>query len=299
MKLIYTYLLTIISVSNLFAQTDSTATDTSYWDKGATFGLQFTQSSFYQWTAGGENAITIAGLHKSYAKYKKGKVSWENILDINYGLIQRADEDFRKNDDRFEFNSAYGYKASKNWYYSTSLNFRSQFAAGYLFKEDARTKISNLLAPGYLTLSLGMDYKPTKNLSVAISPLAGKVTLVIDEDLNSIGSFGVDSGSVVRYEFGGLLRAAWKTNVVKNVELDTKIQLFSNYIEDPQNIDVNWDALVTFKVNKFLNFNILAVLIYDHDILVPKDTNGDGEIDREGRGIQFKEVLALGITYKI
>lgn len=229
--------------------------DTSYWDKGALFGIQFTQSSFHQYTAGGENAISLAGLHKSHANYLKGNKSWTNNLDINYGIIKQGGRGFRKTDDRIEFNSAYGQRANNNWFYSGSFNFRTQFAPGFNTKNDL---ISDLFSPAYITLALGMDYKPNKDFSLALSPLAGKITVVTNDSLISVGAFGVTPGSSVRYEFGGLLRMAWKREILTNVFLDTKLQLFSNYMEDPQNIDVNWDALVTFKVNKYLSFNILA-----------------------------------------
>lgn len=296
-KLIYSAILFVFTL-NASGQ-DTTSTDTTYWSKGATFGLQFTQSSFYQWTAGGENAITIAGIGKIFSNYTKGNVAWDNDLDLNYGIISQNNNPFEKNDDRFELNSAYGYKASKRWYYTGSLNFRSQFAPGYEESNETRSKISNFLSPGYVTAALGMNYKLIKNYSFTLSPIASKITIVTDEDLNGVGAFGVDPGKPIRYEFGGLFRASIKQKIMKNIELDTKIQLFSNYIENPQNIDVNWDALVTFKVNQYINFNILAVLIYDHDILVPKDSNGDGESNYSGRGVQFKEVLALGLSYKI
>jgi hypothetical protein len=269
--------------------------DTTYWDKGALFGIQFSQSSFYQWTAGGENSIALAGLHKSHANYLKGNKSWTNNLDINYGIIKQGSRGIRKTDDRIEFNSAYGQRANNNWFYSGSFNFRTQFSPGFNTKNDL---ISDLFSPAYLTLAIGMDYKPNKDFSFALSPLAGKITIVTNDSLKTIGAFGVDPGSMIRYEFGGLMRVAWKREILTNVLLDTKLQLFSNYVDNPQNIDVNWDALITFKVNKYLSFNILAVLIYDHDIMVPKGFNPNGTAIN-GRGIQFKEVLSLGITYKI
>ena len=290
------FLLLLISKLTAFSQDEpAVKMDTTYWDKGALFGIQFSQSSFYQWTAGGENAIALAGLHKSHANYLKGNISWANTLDINYGIIKQGARGFRKTDDRIELNSAYGQRANNNWFYSGSFNFRTQFAPGFNAKNDL---ISDLFSPAYITLALGMDYIPNKNFSLALSPVAGKVTVVTNDSLKSIGAFGVEPGSIVRYEFGGLMRVAWKKEILTNVVLDTKLQLFSNYMENPQNIDVNWDALVTFKVNKFLSFNILAVLIYDHDILVPKGFNTDGTAIN-GRGVQFKEVLSFGITYKI
>jgi hypothetical protein len=278
---------------------NDTLENKKYWTKGATFGLQFTQSSFYQWVAGGQNSITIAGLSKSYLKYSKGKIKWENTLDINYGMIKQGKKDLIKSDDRFELNSAFGKQAIKKWYYSGQLNFRSQFAPGYLYTDSIDTKISDFLAPAYLTLSLGMEYKPKKDLSLLISPIAGKTTLVYNNELAAQGLFGLTAGKNIRNEFGGLIRFSLKEKIMKNVELTTNLSLYSNYIENPENIDVNWDALVVFKVNKYLNFNLNVVMIYDHDIVVPKDRNGDGNIDGSGIGLQLKEVFGLGFTYAI
>ena len=301
MKKIFTVFLFVLSFSG-FAQ-DSTAflTDTlkleSNWKKGATFGIQFTQSSFYQWVAGGENSYTIAGLSNMFLSYAKNKVKWENTLDANFGLIQQGKNDMIKSDDRFEFNSAIGVKAREKLYYTAQVNFRSQFAPGYQIDNTGRTRISNLLAPAYLTVSLGMEYKPKDGFSWSLSPIAGKTTFVADTLLSNQGLFGVEKGESVRNEFGGLSRVSWKQEVVKNIDFNTNLTLFSNYIENPQNIDVNWDLLVTFKVNKFLNFNVSAVLIYDDDIAVPKDRDNDGVFDGTGKGIQLKEVFALGLSY--
>lgn len=282
---------------------DSTAflTDTlkveDSWAKGATFGLQFTQSSFHQWVAGGENSYTVAGLAKMFLTYSKNKVKWENTLDMNYGFIQQGNQEVFKSDDRFELNSAIGKQAKKKWYYTGQLNFRTQFSPGYQIDALSKSKISNLLAPAYLTLSMGMEYKPKDGFSWLVSPITGKTTFVMDDGLAALGLFGVDPGKNVRHEFGGLTRVSWKQSLGKNIGFNTNLTLFSNYLNNPQNIDVNWDLLVTFKVNEWLNFNVTAIMIYDDDIAVPKDRNDDGIFDGSGKGIQLKEVFALGLSY--
>lgn len=297
MKLIIPILLfNVLLFSNAKAQSDTLAKDTTYWQKGALFGVQFAQNAFYQWTAGGENAIALAGLHQSFLNYSKDNVSWDNILDVNYGMIKQGRENLRKTDDRIELNSAYGKNAGNSWFYSGSMNFRTQFAPGLNANND---KISDWFSPAYLSFAVGMNYKFEDIFTANISPLSSKNTFVLNDSLNAIGAFGVEPGEWFRSEFGGQVRLSFKREIFENINLNTRLLLFSNYINNPQNIDINWDALLTFKVNKFFNFSIQAVLIYDDDILVPIDTNGDGLPDKNGKGIQFKEVLSMGLSFKI
>jgi hypothetical protein len=153
------------------------------------------------------------------------------------------------------------------------------------------------MAPGYLNLAAGMDYK-TDKISVFISPVTGKFTFVTDEELSAVGSFGVDAGKKARSEIGAFVKFEGKTDVVKNVTLQTKLDLFSNYIHNPQNIDVDWSMLLNMKVNEFLSANLVSHLIYDDDISIPVDKNGDGIIDESGPRIQFMEMFGAGLSFK-
>jgi len=157
--------------------------------------------------------------------------------------------------------------------------------------------ISNFMAPGYLNLSAGIDYKPNDDFSMFISPLTGKITFVLDEALSDAGSFGLDSAETVRGEFGGYVKIAYKKEILKNVLLDTKVDLFSNYLENPQYVDVNWDLLLTFKVNEFLSATLMTRLIYDYDIKFPYDSDGDGTNDASEPRVQFKELFGIGLAY--
>lgn len=270
-----------------------------YWTKGATFGFQFTQSAFYQWVAGGDDSYTYAGLSKLFLNYEKDNIDWKNTLDVNYGMIKQGDDPLIKSDDRVEFNSIVAIKAAEKWGYAGQINMRSQFSPGYVVENEAKKRISDLLAPAYLTFSIGLDYSPKKDLDFLISPLTNKNTIVLAPSLSEVGAFGVDPGDWYRAEYGGLLGATWKQKLMKNIELTTNLRLFSNYLEKPQNIDVNWDMLLVFTVNKYINFNITAVMIYDDDVAIPKDRDGDGSFESEGKGMQLKEIFALGIIYTI
>jgi len=287
-----TILLSIPAFSQDPAQPDT------LWKFGGTTSLNLSQLSLTNWAAGGDNSLSGNILINLSADYARDKTSWENKLILGYGLIKQGEDPTRKSDDQIDFASKLGIKAGEKWYYTALLGFRSQFAPGYDRPGDAdRVKISNFMAPGYLNISLGMDYKPSEAFSLLLSPVTGKFTFVLDDDLSAAGSFGLDPGQKSRGELGGYVKMAFKKEVLKNVTLDTKIDLFSNYFDHPQYIDVNWDLLLNFKVNEYLSASLLTQLIYDHDIQFGEDTTGDGEFDTFRDKVQFKELFGLGLTY--
>lgn len=291
--LILSIALTVLSVS---AQ-EATDADT-LWKFSGTTSLNLSQLSLTNWAAGGDNSISGNALINLSANYATDKTSWENKLILGFGLIKQGDDPTRKSDDQIDFASKLGLKATDKWFYTALLGFNTQFAEGYDSPgEDDRMKISNFMAPGYLSLSLGMDYKPSDAFSLFLSPLSGKFTFVLDDDLSEAGSFGLDPGDKTRAELGAYIKMTYKKEILKNVTLDTKIDLFSNYLENPQYIDVNWDLLLTFKVNEFLSASLLTQLIYDYDIKFGEDTTGDGEYDTFSEKVQFKELFGLGLTY--
>jgi hypothetical protein len=150
--------------------------------------------------------------------------------------------------------------------------------------------ISNAFSPAYITLSIGMNYKPNESFSLFLSPVTGKMTVVMDSSLAT--SYGLTSGKNIRSEFGGYLKASYIKTIMKNVNLTTKIDLFSNYIENPQNIDVHWELLISMKINDYMTATFNTLVLYDDDINVPrKDKN-------PGPGTQVKEVFGVGFSYK-
>ncbi len=270
----------------------------SYWNKGALFNLGFSQVSLSNWAAGGNSSVSGNAILNLHAKYKKGVHSWDNTLNLGYGLLKQNKADVQKSDDNIELTSKYGREKTKHWSYAALVNFNTQFTEGYDYPNDS-TKISTFLAPGYLYGALGMDYKPTSYLSVFLSPITSKTTIVTDTKLSNTGAFGVEPGEKVRSEFGGYVRADFTKEIMKNVKLNSTLALFSNYIEEPENVDVNWEMLVLMKVNKFITVSLNTKLIYDHDIDIVKDTNGDGNNDVNGPRTQFKEILSVGFSYKL
>ncbi len=279
------------------------------WKTGGLLGINFSQTALINWSAGGQNSIAVGGLLNLFANYKKGNAAFDNSLDAGFGMIRQGDNaTFIKSDDKLDITSKYGQFAFKNWYYAGLLNFKSQMAPGYNLPNDS-VKISDFLAPGYLLIALGMDYKPSKNLNLFIAPLTGKITFVNNQKLANAGAFGVKAaeydnlglllkkGEKIRYEYGGYVRLFLKHDLMENVTFQTKLDLFSNYINNPQNIDVYWESLLNLKVNKFITTSVTATLIYDHDIDIPT-YNSDKTIKSIGPRTQFKEVLAVGISFK-
>jgi opacity protein-like surface antigen len=308
MKRLLLTISTIAVISSSSMAQDAAAVDTS-WKTGGIIGLNFTQVSLSNWAAGGQNSISGIALFNYYANYNKGKNIWDNSIDLGYGLTQNGDADPIKSEDKIDLATKYGRYAFKHWYYSALLGFKSQFTPGYNYPDDS-TKISNFLAPAYITLALGMDYKPNDNFSVMIAPLTGRIIIVNDQDLADAGAYGVDpaeynelfekvkDGEKMRTEFGASIRALYKKDIIENVNLQTKLELFSNYLEDPQNIDVNWEVLISMKVNKYITATLATQLIYDDNTIIAVDNNSDGIIDEAGPRTQFKEVLGVGFSYK-
>jgi len=266
------------------------------WDKGANLAINLSQVSLTNWAAGGQNSLAINGLLSSFANYKMDKLSWDNLLDLGYGVIKQGSKDFFKADDKLQFNSKVGYSLSEKISAAALLNLKSQMAPGYPSPDDM-TLISDLFAPAYLIGAIGIDFKPNENLSVFVSPVAIKMTFVMNQELSDAGSFGVEPGENFRGEFGGYIRMAYARDLMENVNFQTKLDLFSNYLNNPQYIDVNWEVLLMMKINKFLSASINTNLIYDRDIEIGKDTNDDGEMDDFGPRVQFKELIGVGLSF--
>lgn len=280
-----------------------------HWKLGGVISINGQQVSLTNWAAGGNNSISIGGLINLFAKYKKGKSTWDNNLDLAYGVIKQGDNKaWWKNDDRIQFTTKYGRQAFKKWYYSALGDFKTQFTNGYNYPNDS-IAISKFMAPGYALASLGMDYKPNDNFSFFISPVTGKFTFVNDDTLARYGAFGVqkevrdaNTGKITQHylkhreEFGAYLKMQYKTIVMENITFQTMLELFSNYMHNPQNIDVNWTTLTTFKVNKFISATLTTQLIYDDDVKVLR--NAGDQKGTVGPDVQFKQVLGIGLTYK-
>jgi hypothetical protein len=304
-------LLTVLSIFTYSQVTEAENTlrtvksdTTQGWKTGGVIAINLAQTSLTNWAAGGQNSLSINGLFSGFANYKKGNSVWDNSLDIGYGLLKQGDENFRKTDDKIDFLSKYGQEAFRNFYYAALLNFKTQMTPGYNY--PSKETISDLFAPAYLLLALGMDYKPNAYFSAFLAPFTAKFTFVMNDSLSNKGAFGVTPGETLKSEVGGYIRAIYtkndfKSEFLKNVSFTTKIDLFSNYSTNPQNIDVNWETLIAFKVNKYISANFTTDMIYDDDIKISFDKNGDGVIasgESVGSKVQFKEIFGVGFSYK-
>lgn len=312
--------------TDLEKQSKTVSSDTlKGWKKGGSASLIGSQTNLINWVAGGQNSISFnAGLNL-YANLRKGKATWENSLNFGYGLLRQNEQLFADNgekwiktDDRIDIFSKYGRKTSDTsaWYYSAIMNFRTQSTAGYAYPNDT-IEISGFLAPAYLIGAVGMDYKPNANFSAFIAPLTTKNTFVNDQTLSDAGAFGVQGaeedpltgelivGTGLRYrgEFGGYLRTQYSTDFgPKNEEgkqhmsFTTRLDLFTNYVDNPGRIDVNWETLVKIQLWKVLSLTFSTHLIYDDDIDI-SITNSAGEQIAFGPRVQYKQLFGAGLLY--
>ena len=304
-NILYTSLLVFMTGLFSFAQEQDTT-----WTSQVSFGANGTQSSFVNWNAGGRNNISVQGLISATARYAKKKTTWVNYLVLGLGGLQyigagSGEESLQKTDDRIEIGTIYGRKIkNKKLYSSFFASFKTQFIDGFNYPNDS-VRVSTFMAPGYVNLGYGIDYKPTKHLSLFISPLSSKMTFVNDQVLANAGSFGVEgaeynsNGDIIaegkrfRGEFGAYFKMNYKKEIVKNITMSSTLDLFSNYLDRPQNIDVNADVLFNFKVNGWFSASLNWTLLYDHDIDIRDDKGGVGP------RTQFKSVLGLGVSYTV
>lgn len=289
MKTIISLLTFVAMLSMSYAQESDS---TKQWKTGTSGNITFSQISLTNWAPGGEDSYSFNSIFDFFANYQKGKHSWENNLTMGYGFVKIIGDETQKATDQIDLESKYGKSISDHWSYSAMLNFKTQFAPGYQYPEEGdRVRISDFLAPGYIITALGMNYKTGDHFSLFLSPATGKTTLVMDDDLSDAGAFGVEPGDKMLSEYGGFVKMNYDTDILKNVNFKTKIDLFSAYNNNPENIDLDWEVMINMKINKFLSTNILTRMVYDHDTKIEKD---DGTM---APMLQFKEVFGVGISY--
>ncbi len=261
------------------------------WSVGGKTSLTMSQSSYSNWAAGGQNSLSgvLSGSFRLKNTHKK--LTWESVLDLAYGtLYQYENWDRRKTDDKIDYTTKLGYAASKYWNYTVLLQFKSQFDKGYMSYpvEDKNAYTSEFMSPAYLTFSVGMDYKPNKELSVYISPLSLRNTIVLNDTLSSKGAYGVTPGDHILSEYGAMVKATYQKTFFEKVQLKSKVELFSNLEHNPQNINVNVEVDIGVQTTSWLTTRLYTQLLYDDNIRVSED---------EGPALQVKEVLGVGFSY--
>lgn len=318
MKKLFLPLLAMLLSANMALAQDAEKA-TSKWTHGGNFGINFAQSYFNNWAAGGQNTVNGLSILKYSVDFARDNSKWENDIDLQLGYsFYDLDKKPIKTDDKIFISSLYGYDVIKDKLFITSnLTLQSQFANGYDYKTDSTNRISGFMSPGYVTLGVGAQWVPASCLSINFAPVTGKLTVVRDQTIADQGNYGmrpaeyaydadsvlvkVKDGSNVRWELGLQVTANFKYEIFKNVTLSSKLVAFYDYMQKSSDLnalgekygcpfDFDWDNSLILKVNDWLNCNITARLLYDEDIM---PTTGKNTF------FQFKEVLSVGISYRI
>lgn len=284
----------------------------SFWKKENTLGLNVSEVAFVNWNAGGDNAISGLGFFQFARNYKFRYFQWDNKLEMRYGLNAQEGRKLRKTEDVIRLSSSLGYRRDtiSNWYYSVQLNFNTQFSNGYKYP-DRETPISRFMAPGYLFFGAGTSYiSPDQRFNLYLSPATQKSTFVLDQRLADAGAFGVDEavidadGNVITpgknhlLEIGFLITNNWNWNVAENIDLKSRISLYTDYLSSFGNIDLDWELNLQMRVNKYILTTLGTQVIYDDNILFDEVRDGNGNVTDPGEPrIQFKQVLGIGIAY--
>ena len=261
----------------------------SRWKKSLKASLNLNQASFSgNWKGGGVNSIALGGLVEGKLTRETPRTAFANEIQLLYGIVKNAGQLLKKSNDRIFLESKFSYKLSERWRAFASVSFLSQFDLGFRFDKDkmeneTRTKISRFMSPGYLTEALGFEYKPVPYFFLNIGALAVRQTFVLDTTIVQAEptNYGVPPGEQVRNEVAFQLIAGFDKEILKNVSLSTRLQIFANYA-DLRHIDTRWDAALTAKINNFLSTNLTGSFIYDDDM----DTRP-----------QYSQALSLGLLY--
>ena len=272
---------------------DDKDTSNLAWKKGGLFNLNINQGSLSNWSAGGEKfSFSLNAFLNVFAFYKKDKNSWDNSLDLAYGIVNTTSLGKRKSSDRIDFTSKYGYALSKNLNLATLLNARSQFARGFAYAktaggDDTALLTSKTLMPAYVLLSLGLDYKPADNFSLFVSPATARWVIVSDDILAPL--YGVPVGKNARQEFGAFASANYLQKLGTNMTFKSKLDLFSNYKSRPQNVDIFWTNVLAAKITRYINFTLNFDMIYDDDT---QNVN-----PAKGPAPQLHQLMGIGFAY--
>lgn len=272
----FVFLLVLVSVN-----AQETSNDTiKLWTKKGNISLLFNQTAFNdKWLGGGtSNLAGNFGLNYDF-NYKKGDVIWDNKFIVAYGLAKVKGSKISKTDDRLELNSLWGKKAKGDWYYSLFFNFKTQMDAGY--DKDGNT-ISHFFSPAYMQLGPGMLWKKSNNLSVNFSPATAKLIIVHPHFTDFGPSFGVLQGDSSRFEFGASISGYYKFNVMTNISIENRLNLYSNYLDQPQNVDIDYQMNILMRINKYVSANLALQGIYDDNTI---------------KALQVREVFGLSANY--
>lgn len=278
--------------SNKTIKKDAADTLPDYWRKGGLYNLNLAQGSLSNWAAGGDDfSLTVTSYLNLFSFSKRGRHSWDNTLDFNFGYVRTTSLGSRKNDDRLDLLSKYGYQLSGKWNLSALANFRSQLANGFTYPNSVRTFSSAFLSPAYVLTSVGLDFKPRAGFSVFLSPVTARWVIVRNDTLSAKGAYGVEPGRHSRSEFGAFASANYFKEMNKIVSYRGRLDLFSNYKRKPQNVDVFMTNIFSVTLSKILSASWNLDLIYDDDVRL---------FGKSGRSpaMQVKSLVGVGLAVK-
>ena len=265
------------------------------WTVVGKHNILFDQTSFSNWASGGDNSVALSARMGYRLDYRKGKHTWGNDLILAYGLRKTGDEGTRKTDDELRFSLKYNCRYTHKWSVGGALDFQTQFAKGYNHDVSDTDYVSKFMAPGYLTTGPTIDYKPSDNFYVSMSPAAIKFNFVLDEKLSDRGDYGVDPGQSVFTQFGGNISAYYRLDLLKNVSMENRLSLYADYLKNLGNVDVNYDAVVDMRINQYLYAQFTLGLRYDDDAKVEIGAHSGEPI--YGKRLQVKQTLGIGLAY--
>ncbi len=249
------------------------------WKIHGRFAFIFNQSSFSNWASGGENSVA-GNLNINYDfNYKKDNINWDSRIITSYGLSYIEGKGYRKTDDRIDLNSLLGYKISKYWFFSFITTFKTQYTNGYNYKVEPEELVSKFLSPAYLTFGPGLLWKKSDDFNFNIAPATGRFTLV--DDLFS-GQFGVDEGRNTAFALGFNFSGYYKFSIMENIVMENILTLYTDYLANVGNIDVDYQINVHFKVNTHIKMQMTFHTIID---------------DNSSSKIQFRQLFGLGLNY--
>lgn len=251
--------------------------------------LLFNQSSFSNWIAGGNDNIGVIGKINYNIIFKKNKHYLENIIQLGYGLVSSQGQGLRKTEDYINIQTNYGYELGKNYYFSSGLQFKSQFAVGYNYSETEdpsySDRVSRFMAPGYLSIGTGISYNPSENFQAIFRPISGKFTFVLDPHLQQAGLYGLQNdGQNVRSELGAMLNLVYRLKIFKTASFDNQVNLFTNYLQHSERVDVSYSGALNLRFNKLISTIVTLDLVYDHDQI---------------QKLQRKQTLSVGVSYNL
>ena len=309
--------------------------DSSYWENASVFYTGFNRVSLYNWAAGGLNFMELHGLADMWFDYRHNKFHWNNFIGLSLGVMKTGygnDGTWLKNDDRIEITSKFSRRTPHLWDYSFLVNIRTQFTKGYYTEYDMESGwyMDDFFSPVYPVLGFGWDYHANYHLTAYFSPITAKSTIVLDDSLSSVGVFGLKPGQKRRTEAGLYMNLLYTHDSLfhnKSLSLMSDLTLFSNYLYKPQNVDVTWELLTTYRISEFFSITFSGYLIYDHDIKIPRfDSDGnyiymqrddgslynysfddpdgydyyldyEGDVIKSGAALQFMEYWMLGLSF--